>query len=550
MHAPFDLHTETEAPMMPATAPASDAMHAPLLQALEQLLGAAHVSTDPAVLELCSIDFGEIRLATPAVVVSPGSTEDVRGILRIAREFRAPLVPRGASMSYTLGALPKKDGSIVIDMRRMNRVLRLDPEGMSITVEPGITWAELRAALADCAYEIPFHGTFSGLRATVGGGLGNWAVGWGKGDITTHLLGMEVVLPDGRLLHTGALATDPDHPALSCYGPDLTRLFVNDAGSLGIKTKACFRLERKPGGTAYGAWGFRDEDRALELMCEIGRLGIATDCFVFGPYHHEVFRSRPKPDSQAARAMLSAVARGSSGPLNAARNLKDVLRGGNLSFLRRWPWSVQLIIDGVNQAAADAMLKAVRSTARRAGGRALPPSLVIAVRTTPFMPIENLIVGMQGECCFPSNCTVSIARGRDLKLALDQFFAAQAAYMREHGLSATRLYLTTANGFGVEPIIYWHDRMNPLRYSVLGEENRRRFGERAANPQGREAALALRQKMIREVFTPFRPTHVQVGKYYPYRESRHNPDCWSVLEDFKRMVDPDRLMNPGALGLD
>lgn len=530
--------------------PTLKADHAALVEELTRLLGDGHVSTDPDELELCSVDFSEQRLATAAVVARPGSVDDVRGIIAIAEKHGAPLVPRGASMSYTLGPIPQRPGSIVVDMRRMNRILDINLDDLTVTVETGVTWAELRAALAGCAYEIPFHGPFSGSRATVGGGLGNWAVGWGKGDITTYLLGVEVALADGRLLQTGALATDPQHPALTCYGPDLTRLFINDAGSLGIKTKACFRLERKAGGSAYAAWGFAEEDQALALMSEIGRLGVATDCFVFGPYHHRVFYSRPRPPAHEAKALLRAIARQSSGRLNAARNLFDLLRGGKLGFLARWPWSVQTIVDGANQRAADAAMGALRSAARRLGGKPIPPSLVIAMRAMPFVPIEELIVGIDGECSFPSNCTVSLSQGMALKRALDAFFAERADFMHAHGLTATRLYLTTANAFGVEPIIYWRDRMNPLRYSVLGEDRRRRFGHQPENATAREAALALRREMVTNIFAPFRPTHVQVGKYYPYRASRHNPDCWSVLEGIKNAVDPKRLMNPGALGLD
>lgn len=530
--------------------PADGSALADFIHASEQLLGCEHMLTDADTLELYSVDFSEQRLATAAAVARPGSTEEVRALVRLARAHQVPLVPRGASMSYTLGTIPSREGSVVIDMRRMNQILKIDPQDLYILVGPGATWAEVRAALANCDYEIPFHGTFSGSRATVGGGLGNWAVGWGKGDISEYLLGVEVVLPDGRLLHTGALATNPEHPGLSCYGPDLTRMFVNDAGSLGIKTKACFRLERKPGGTAYGAWGFRGDEQALALMCDIARLGVATDCFVFGPYHHEVFRSRPRAGAEAAHALLRAVVQGSSSRWNAVRNTVDLLRGGSLRFLAKWPWSVQVIVDGVNQAAADASMRAVRRTARSCGGNSISPALVIAMRTMPFVPIDDLIVGIQGESSFPSNCTVALSQGMQVKRALDEFFAVQDSYMREHGLTVTRLYLTTANAFGVEPIIYWKDRMNPLRYSVLSEARRLRFGTFPDNPRGREAAIALRRKMVTEVFARFRPAHVQIGKYYPYRESRHNRDCWNVLEDIKNAVDPDRLMNPGALGLD
>ena len=113
-----------------------------------------------------------------------------------------------------------------------------------------------------------------------------------------------------------------------------------------------------------------------------------------------------------------------------------------------------------------------------------------------------------------------------------------------------RIYLAIRNAFGVEAIIYWKDRMNPLRYEILNDRRRALYGGNADNPGAREAAPALRHKMVSEVFARFRPTHVQVGKYYPYREAFAGTDCWSVIEDIKRSVNPQRLMNPGALGRD
>jgi D-lactate dehydrogenase (cytochrome) len=520
------------------------------IPALRAAVGAEHVLTDAASLELYSVDFSEQRLATAAVVARPGSAADVSAVLRLAREHGVPIVPRGASMSYTLGAVPARPGSLVLDMRRMNRILRIDVEDMNILVEPGVTWAQIRDALADSRYAVPFIGTFSGIRATVGGGLGNWAVGWGKGDITDYLLGIEVVLPDGRIVQTGALAIDAQHPGLTSHGPDFTRVFVHDAGALGVKTKACFRLEPKPGGTAFASWGFRDEEAALAFMTEVARLGVATDTFVFGAYHHAVFSEQPDPGAEQKKAMLKQVVRMSAGPLNAARNLINLARSGRLQFLRNWPCSAHVAVDGINQAGADASMRPVRALARRVGGTPLPCGLGIAMRAQPFFPIDNLIVGREGESCFPSNCTVALSQGMAVKRALDEFFGAQAGYMREHGLTCTRLYIAIRNAFGVEPIIYWKDRMNPLRYSVLNEDRRARYGALPDNPRAREAAIALRRMMVTEVFARFHPVHTQIGKYYPYREALASADCWSMVEGFKRMVDPDRLMNPGALGFD
>src|SRR5690606_36433223 len=105
-----------------------------------------------------------------------------------------------------------------------------------------------------------------------------------------------------------------------------------------------------------------------------------------------------------------------------------------------------------------------------------------------------------------------------------------AEYMREHGLTYTRIYIALRNTFGVEPIIYWKDRMNPLRMSILNEERRRRFGNQPENAATREAAVALRRRMVTEVFARFRPGHVQVGKYYPLRERLEGTPAWEMLE--------------------
>ncbi|MCC7411162.1 MAG: FAD-binding oxidoreductase [Gammaproteobacteria bacterium] len=396
---------------------------AALVSALIARLGAANVLTDPHTLELRSWDFREQRLATAGVVVRPGDTEDVRALVRLANEHAVPVVARGANMSYTLGALPQREGSIIVDMTRMNRILRIDTEDLNIVVEPGVTWAQIHAALAESDYAIPFIGTFSGIRATVGGGLGNWATGWGKGAITDYLLGMEVVLADGRLLPTGALAIHAEHPGMSSYGPDLPRMFVNDAGSFGIKTRACFRLEHKPGGSAYASWGFGDAAAALAFMTEVARLGVATDCFVFGAYHHQLFMNKDKPPPAVARAMLRPIVNDNAGPFNAARNLLTLARTGRMRFLGKWPYSVHVAVDAVNQCAADASMRPLKSIARKHGNTVLPGGFIMAVRALPFGPINDLMIGRDGEICFPSSFTVSLTQGMEVKRALDAFFA-------------------------------------------------------------------------------------------------------------------------------
>ena len=522
----------------------------PFLESARNVLGAGSVLTDTETLEFYSVDFSETRLADAAAVVKPSDADEVEQLVKLANSCHVPLVPRGASMSYTLGTVPAKAGSVIVDMSRMNRILRIDQENLHILVEAGVTWAQIHEALSDSDYFIPFIGTLSGTRATVGGGLGNWAVGWGKGDISEYLLGVEVVLGDGRLTRTGALSANFEKPGLTCFGPELTRLFVNDAGAFGIKTKACFRLERRPAGTAYASWGFANPDDALEFMCEVARSGTATDCFVFGEYHHKVFMNQPRPAGADMRTLLKRVVANSSSRRNACRNLLALLRSGRFRFLGGWTASVHVAVDGASQHAADASMKPLRRAARRFKANRLPGGFMIATRARPFGPIDDLIVGREGECSLPSNCTVALSQGMALKSALDAFFEDNERYMNEHGITHTRLCLAIRNTFGIEPIIYWKDRMNPLRRSILNPEREKLFGEQPANAKAREAALHLRERMVREVFMKFQPVHAQIGKYYPFRERLEGGTEWEVLESLKAAVDPQRLLNPGALGLD
>src|SRR5690606_32785391 len=115
-------------------------------------------------------------------------------------------------------------------------------------------------ALRSTGYHIPFGGTLSGERATVGGGLASGATGVKKGEITDYVMGLEVVLSDGRIVTTGSLATATPMQPMRYYGPDLTGVFIHDAGSLAVKTRAVFRLHPVPGGTSYACVGFNDSE--------------------------------------------------------------------------------------------------------------------------------------------------------------------------------------------------------------------------------------------------------------------------------------------------
>src|SRR6185436_10150416 len=128
---------------MSASPAANDANDPHVRRQLEALLGTERVRTDRRSLELCALDFSEERLAVPELVVEPATTDEVAAIARLARSAGMPIVPRGGGMSYTLAAVPREPRSIVVDLRRLNGLIELSVASRYVTVETGMTWAQL-----------------------------------------------------------------------------------------------------------------------------------------------------------------------------------------------------------------------------------------------------------------------------------------------------------------------------------------------------------------------------------------------------------------------
>lgn len=517
------------------------------LEAARRITGPAAVAVDEATCALYSVDFSEIALERAAAVVRPANAAEVRDLVVAANQHQVPIIPRGGGMSYTLGYAPARPGSVILDMQAMNRILSVDLDNLTITAEPGVTWAQIHERLLPTGYRIGFMGTMSGIQATVGGGLGNNATGHGRGDIGDDLLGIEVVLPNGRVVQTGGRAFNPDSPVNRGYGPDFTGLFIHDAGAFGIKTQATFRLQRRPQGTAFVCYGFDDPAALTEALVAAEHLGIANSHMSFGSYHHGVFAGQ-KPSAAEKQAMLRAVVASAPNKRALLRNITTLALSRNMAFLNKWPYSTFSMVDAFDQATADRGARAVGEVLRRHGGRKLNESLGIVMRAQPFMPIDKLIVGREGECSFPSNYVVPLSRAHELVSACDDFFAAHEPEMRKHGILWTRLLVVQKGMFGIEPIIYWQDRMNPLRLSVLSTTNREKWGSRPDRAEARAYALDLRHRLA-TIMERMRPFHYQAGKYYDYRVALAGESEWALLNDFKSMIDPARLINPGALGL-
>jgi len=202
----------------------------------------------------------------PDAVVEPETTEEVAEVVRIAGRYKLPLVPFGAGSGLEGAAIPVH-GGISLDTIRMNRILEIREADMIARVEAGIRRQTLNTYLRDTGLFFPVD---PGADASIGGMVATGASGTNAvrfGAMRENVLGLTVVLADGRVIHTGSLARK------SSAGYDLTRLLVGSEGTLGIVTEVTLRLHPIPD-TVSAVAGFDTLKGAVDAVVDIKRMGL------------------------------------------------------------------------------------------------------------------------------------------------------------------------------------------------------------------------------------------------------------------------------------
>ncbi len=205
----------------------------------------------------------------PDMVCYPRNTQEVAAIVAISARHGLPVVPFGAGTSLE-GQVNAVRGGISLDMRQMKRVLRMSVADLDVTVEAGISRSELVKALDNTGLTFFID---PGADATLGGMVSTRASGTTAvryGTMRENVLGLTVVLADGRVIRTGSRARK------SSAGYDLTHLFVGAEGTLGIITEITLRLHALPEAVAVAVCVFPSVQSAVESVIEIIQLGVGV----------------------------------------------------------------------------------------------------------------------------------------------------------------------------------------------------------------------------------------------------------------------------------
>lgn len=249
---------------------------AQMLVQLEQIVGSSYVFTDEETRNQYGHDETEDYIFPPNVVVKPANSLEISQILKLANEYKIPVVPIGARTGLSGGALSVQ-GGIGLSMERLNRILHIDEQNLQVTVEPAVITQVLRESVAEKGLFYPVDPSSMGS-CWIGGNVaensgGARAVKYGV--TKDYVLNLEVVLPTGEMIWTGA------NTLKNATGYNLTQLMVGSEGTLGIITKIVLKLLPQNKHNVLMLVPFYQASQACEAVSAIFRAGIVPSALEF-----------------------------------------------------------------------------------------------------------------------------------------------------------------------------------------------------------------------------------------------------------------------------
>lgn len=518
-----------------------------LSEQLVSVLGASEVKTDQESCVLYSQDV-YAKDKPCAIVIKPSCAKKLAQAVSIITQAGYSVVARGGGMSYTGGYVPKEEQSVVVDMSDLNKVLEVNTKDMYVTVESGCSWEKLYKTLKEHKLRTPFWGTLSGRFATVGGSLSQNGIFWGSaqhGFAVDSVLSLDVILSDGTTLTTGSAAKKGTQPFARHFGPDLTGLFCNDSSTFGIKTKATLRLIPEALHKGSTSISFMEFERQAELMSEVARQGLASECFGFDPFLQ---------GQRMQRESLGKDIKSLLGVMKAAGGVGKALKAGSKialagrDFIESECWSVHFLVEDWTEQGVELKLNKINQLAKNLQGKVVENTIPKVMSANPFGPVNNM-VGPKGERWVPIHALVPHSKVQEAYLATEAVFNKHAALIEQYNIGIGYLLATVSSTvFVIEPVFFWPDELNELHKHALEPAHLKRLPGFAANPAASNAMAVIRADLISK-YAESGYIHMQLGKSYQFKQVL-DAENYKLLTDIKKRFDPNNRLNPGCLGFD
>jgi len=308
MNAPHDL---------PSTA--QRLIPAGMLSALKQRF-AERCSTALAVREQHGRDESPLDAPPPEAVVFAESNEDVAFVLKLAHAHAVPIIPYGVGSSLE-GHLLAVQGGVSLDVSRMNKILRINAEDLTVTVQAGVTRNQLNNEIRHSGLFFPID---PGADASLGGMAATRASGTNAvryGTMRENVLGLTVVTPTGDVIQTGTRARK------SSAGYDLTRLFVGSEGTLGVMTEVSLRIYPLPEAVSAAVCFFPSIDAAVQTTIQIIQMGVPiARCELLDPHAVRAVNKHDKLTLREAPMLLMEFHGSPAGVAEQAQTVQEIAR--------------------------------------------------------------------------------------------------------------------------------------------------------------------------------------------------------------------------------
>ena len=447
-------------------------------------------------------------------------------------------------MSYTDAFQPRGERAILLDTASLNHIGEISPDRDYVSVGAGCNWLALDEALAKHGLRARFWGPMSGKVATIGGSMSQGSVTFGSGQTgasANAVKSFEIVTGTGEILHTGSDGSAGTEPFNRNYGPDLTGVFANDAGAMGIKTAVTLETEPRPAKVSGLSFAFDNFDAVAGLFNAVTMRRLASELIAMDADFAR--QNAGPPDAINDIKSMWKVGVSAGNPLSAIGRMAHIAFAGR-RFLDKAHYTAHFVVEGRDAKDLASRIKAIRGLAM--GGSEIVNTVPLMTRADPFPaapvthPDGRRLLPIHGV--FPHSAVSAFHRA--YKSLREDF----AEPMEQHDVTIAEFFASVAGvGMLYEPVFYWpdaryeyHARMTP---DFLA-------GQLPENPENL-AARALVREMTKAIVALMREhggTHFQLGKLYPYAETREGA-AGDFVRGLKTQLDPHGILNPGALGL-